>query len=62
MNPDSVATHSGSSSFHFSFRIEHWIRNEMPIRNHVQTWIEISLLNETRNEIDVHYGRNKGCL
>ena len=26
------------------------------------TWIEISLLNETRNEIDVHHGRNKDCL
>ena len=35
MNPDWVATHSGSSSFHFSFRIEHSIRNEMSIRNHV---------------------------
>ena len=22
----------------------------------------ISLWNETRNEIDVHYGRNKDCL
>ena len=30
-----VATHSGSSSFHFSFRIEHSIRNEISIRNHV---------------------------
>ena len=35
MNPDWVATHSGSSSFHFSFRIEHSIRNEMSIQNHV---------------------------
>ena len=34
LNPDWVAT-SGSSSFHFSFRIEHSIRNEMSIRNHV---------------------------
>ena len=24
--------------------------------------MEISLLNKTRNEIDVHYGRNKDCL
>ena len=24
--------------------------------------IEISLLNETRNEIDVHYGRNKDFM
>ena len=32
----------------------------MSIRNHVN--LEISLLNETRNEIDVHYGRNKDCL
>ena len=30
----------------------------MSLRN----WIEISLLNETRNEIDFHYGRNKDCL
>ena len=35
MNPDWVATHSGSSTFHFSFQIEHSIRNEMSIRNHV---------------------------
>ena len=35
MNPDWVATHSGSSSFHFSFRIELSIRNEISIGNHV---------------------------
>ena len=33
----------------------------MSNRNHVN-WIEMSLLNETRNEIDVHYGRNKDRL
>ena len=29
---------------------------------HLKYTFEISLLNETRNEIEVHYGRNKDCL
>ena len=63
MNPDWVATDSGFSSFHFSCWIKHSIQNEISIWNHVNlTWIPISLCYETRNEIDVRYGRNRDCL
>ena len=34
-NPDWVTTPSVSSSFYFSFQIEHSIGNEMSIQNHV---------------------------
>ena len=58
MNPDWVATHFGSSSFHFSFRTEYSIRNEMSFRNHVNLDQNFEILDETRNEINVHYARN----
>ena len=35
MNPDRISTQSGSSSFHFSFWIEHTMWNEILNWNHV---------------------------
>ena len=53
-----VTTHSGLSSFHFSFRIEHSIQNDMSIRIHVN-FGTISSWNETWSEIDVYDGQNE---
>ena len=50
-------THSGLSSFHFSLRIEHSIRNEMSIRIHVNFGQDFIL--EWNSEIDVHYSRQE---
>ena len=62
MNPDWVAT----SSFHFSFRIEHSIWNEMSIRSHVNLDQDFTLKwNSTfviENEIGLRYCRNNDCL
>ena len=48
------------NSFPVEFvRFSFWIEHSKCRFEIMQTLIEISLWNETRNEIDVHYGRNK---